>query len=423
MKHRIFGLLLLPALWLPLSAQALSLQEAAQLALRNDPRVFAAEADFAAAQSGVEQARAGYRPSLGIAAEIGRSDLQVDAPFPESGIRTPNSVSAQLTQPLYTGGRLGAQLEAARSEAAGAQDRQALTRQQVLLYAVTAYLNVQRDRSVIALNEANLRALRTAAEDTGKRFNAGEATRTDVAQANARVAEVNAALAGARATLRASEASFRRVIGVAPDQLPEVREEPSLPQDLDEALRRAEASPALREARQQLRVAQAGIDSAKSGRLPQLSFDAAAQTRDNTEFGYDRLDTWSALVKLQMPIYQGGAVDARIGEARAREAQARYAVDDAARSIVESVTQSWEMLQATQQTVPAYEAQVEAAELALDGVRKELDVGSRTTLDLLDAERELLSAQINLISARRDRSLAAYRLLASSGELELAAIR
>jgi len=413
----------LTLLLLPLGAEALSLAEAASLASRNDPRIRAATAAVEAAQAGVEQARAGYRPSLGLAAEAGRSDFQVDAPFPESGGRWPNSVGAQLLQPLYAGGRLDAQLEAAQSSAAGAGERENGTRQQVLLAAINAYLTVQRDRAVIELSGASLRTLETAAGDTGKRFDAGEATRTDVAQAQARVAEARANLVAARAALRSSGASFLRVVGSAPEALDEVAAEPALPPTLAAALRQAEASPLRREAELQRREAASAIEIARASALPRLDFDAQAGTRDNTDFGYERIDSWSALVKLSLPIYQGGAVRARVDEARARAEQVEALADDTARAVSEAVTQAWETLQAAQERVPAFEAQVQAAELALDGVRKELEVGSRTTLDLLDAERELLAAQVNLATSRRDRLVAAYRLLAASGQLQPQAIR
>jgi outer membrane protein len=419
MKHPFLIALLLAA---P-AAQALTLNEAAQAALRSDPRIQAADADVAAAAGGLDVARAGYRPTLGASADIGRSDFQVDSPFPPSGTRSPNSAGVQLTQPLYAGGRIDAAYAAAASDADGAGSRQASTRQQVLLAAVNAYLSVARDRVVIDLNEANLRALSTAGSDTQKRFDAGEATRTDVSQAQARVAGAQAELAGARAALRASAASFQRVIGVAPEALAETAAEPVLPATLAEALQQSRGSPLLREAQAQQRAAKAGVDGARAAAMPTLSFDALASTADNTDFGYERIDRWSALVKLQLPIYQGGGLRARMHEAEAREAQAGALAADAQRAVDESVIQSWEALQAARDRVPAYEAQVQAADYALDGVRKELQVGSRTTLDLLDAERELLAAQVNLANSRRDRSAAAYRLLAACGQLELVSIR
>jgi len=416
----IAALLLLLA---PLGAQALTLPEAAALALRNDPRVRAAAADSGAAQAGIEQARAGYRPTIGLAGDIGRSDFQVDSPFPPSGQRSPNSAGVQLTQPLYKGGAIDAQYAAAAASAEGSGERETATRQQVLLAAIEAYLSVVRDRVVIALNEANLHALDTAGGDTRKRFDAGEATRTDVSQSAARVAGAQAELAGARAALRASTASFRRVVGAEPGDLAEPAVEPPLPATLAEALQQAQAAPLLREARAQQRAAQAGIDAARASGMPQLSFDAQANTADNTDFGYERIDRWSALLKLQLPLYQGGAVRARMQEARSRETQAASLAEDAARAIDEAAIQSWEALQAARERVPAFEAQVQAAELALDGVRKELDVGTRTTLDLLDAERELLSAQVSLTNSRRDRTAAAYRLLAAIGRLEPGVVR
>ncbi len=404
-------------------AHAMSLRDAAEAALRQDPRALAAQAAVEAADAQRLSARAGYLPSIGVTAEAGRMDLQTDALFPESGVRNPNSVTLGLSQPLYSGGRTRAQLAAAEAALDASRGDESERRQQLMLGAITAYLDVQRERAVLEQAGASRRTLETAASDTRKRFDAGEVTRTDVAQAEARAAESLALQASAQARLRAAEASFERATGQVPDALRDEWAVPPLPATRDEALHWAGAAPVVTAAAADARAAQARVKQAQGGHLPSLSLEAQANTRDNTEFGYERLDTWQALVRLSVPIYQGGAVDAQIAQARAQAMQADALSSDTQRAVRESAVQAWELWQAAQLSVPAYEAQVNAAELALDAVHKELDVGSRTTLDLLDAERERLAARVNLASSRRDRALAAYRLLAVCGRLTPEAIR
>ncbi|HVT35719.1 MAG TPA: TolC family protein, partial [Nevskiaceae bacterium] len=169
-------------------------------------------------------------------------------------------------------------------------------------------------------------------------------------------------------------------------------------------------------------ASRAQVEFAGAGNRPRVSLDGSADTSDNGEFGYDRLTTWQVLLKLQIPIYQGGLTHAKVAEATARAEQASAVAEDTRRAFAETATREWEMLQAADEVMKSYQAQVDAAQSALDGVRKELEVGSRTTLDLLNAEREVLAAQVNLLSSRRDRAVTAFSLLAACGELEPDAI-
>ncbi len=404
------------------AAAATNLRDAAAAALRNDPRAAALQSAVEAAAAQRALALSGYKPNVLLSAELGRMDLQTDAPFPESGLRNPNGVTLALSQPLYRGGRTEAQLAVADAGLDASRQRAVGETQQLMLQAIAAYLDVLRDRAVLEQAQASQRTLSTAASDTRKRYDAGEVTRSDVAQADARAAESQALLASAQARVRAGEAAYERVTGERAEGLAPIGAPPQLPASLDEALRWAGESPIVQAASAQARGAHQRAKVAAGARLPTVSLDAQGNTRDNTEFGYERLDTWSALLKLTVPIYQGGAVSAQIAQSRAEAAQADYAASDAQRAARQAAIESWELWQATLQAVPAYQAQVAASELALETVRKELDVGSRTTLDLLDAERERLAAHVNLVGSERDRALAAYRLLAACGQLRLDAI-
>lgn len=405
---------LLPAL----PASALSLREAAQLALEHDPRMLATGSELEASAALKRQAQSGYLPTVTLGGDIGRSELQTDAPFPESGLRNPNSASFTVSQPLYTGGATSAQLAVAESGIEGSRQVQREQGAQIILAAVTAYLDVQRDRGVVELNQSSMRMLEKAASDTGKRLDAGEATRTDQAQAKARYAEAQAEYRRATSRLRISEAAFVRLTGVRPDHLTSDWPIPQVPGSLDDVLKLSAQSPAVQAARARAASAKSEIRFADAGRMPRVSLEGNANTQDNTEFGYERLDTWSVKLKLAMPLYQGGLIRAKVSEAEARAESARLNADDAEQAAIESATQQWETLQAADEVIRAYQAQVEAAEFALDGTGKELEAGTRTTLDLLDAERELLSSQVNVVSSRHDRAVTAFRLLAACGGLE-----
>lgn len=407
---------------LSLNAQALSLREAAQLALRNDPRIQATAASVRASEAVVDQAEAGFKPNVQFAADAGKSDLQTGARFPVSGPRTPNGTSLSFSQPLYTGGATAALAEAASSSLDATLQNQRDAGGKIILAALTAYLDVVRDRGLVELSRANARTLERAQSDVQKRLDAGEATKTDLAQASARVAEAHAGVRRALAQMRISEAAFTRVTGTRPENLSSDWPAPAVPGTLDEALKLSARAPFVLAAEANAAVSKSRIAVAGAERLPRLSFDGRAATQDNTEFGYDRLNTWSLQIKLTVPLYEGGLAQAKISESSARAEEAQFIADDARRSFAEIAAREWEMLKAADEVIHAYEAQVSAAELALDGVRKELEAGTRTTLDLLDAERELLAAQVNLVGSKRDRAVTAFKLLAACGRLEPEAI-
>lgn len=418
LRRTLFSLALAAAL----PAEALSLHEAAEQALQLDPRLSAANQAVAASAANVDLAKSGFLPTLNASVEGGRSHLYTKARFPQPGQRDPLSWGVVASQPLYTGGLISAQLEAAKSRLEGAQQNENGTRQQLLLAASTAYLDVMRDRAVIELNEATVGTLEQARADAQKRFKAGEATKTDLAQANARLAEAQAGLERARANAAISTAAFERVVGTPPSALASEWPSPAVPETLAEALAKAGATPAVLAAEAQRRAATAQIAAAKSARLPRLSIEGEASDVDDQQFTYDRLSYWSVQLKATLPIYEGGATSARVAEARANAAQADALAADQRRQTAESITQSWALLKAAQDVIQAYESDVEASTLALDSVQKELAVGTRTTLDLLDAQRDLLSAKVNLAASRHDRAVAALQLLAASGQLRLDSI-
>lgn len=415
---RLATLALLAALAAP--AQALSLRAAATLALNHDPRFGQTDAEIDAARAGESVARASDAFTLGLAADLGRSELRTDAPFPQSGLRTPNSLSVAASQPLYTGGRSAALEQAAQRAVEASLERRRDVGGKLILGTLTAYLDLKRDRETLRLARSNRQTLELARRDVDKRLTAGEATRTDLAQADARLAEAAANVERSEAQLRASEISLQRLIGPLPVDLDAPWPE-FLPTaaSRDEAIRQSQTAPGVLAARHSGQAAASQIAVAESERLPRVSLDAHAATQDNTEFGYERLSTWALQLKLQVPIVTGGLVRARVGEARARANSAAHLADDTEAQYAETAAREWELLRASGPVIAAFQAQLTAAELALDGVRKELKVGSRTTLDLLDAERELLAAQVNLVSAQRDRAVTAFRLLAACGKLEL----
>lgn len=403
-------------------AFAMSLREAAAQALQHDPRLRAAADDTRAAAADVEIARAGYRPNLTleVGSNLSRYYLNdLPAGFPSLGPLNPIYESLTAGQALYSGGELDARLRQAGGRLAAARETEEQARQQLLLAAVTAYLDVVRDRAVVELDRASLQTLEQALSDAQKRFEVGSATRTDVAQAQARVAGAQADLQRAQAAERVSEAHFERVIGTRPDTLSTDWPQPPLPATLEQALAAVDRAPAVRAAQAQGAAARAQIDAARAAQRPHLALLGKVANQDDTMFSPDGYYDWSVQVQASLPLYTGGADRARIAQAAAAADSAQAAADDARRAAAESIAAAWSWLGAAAEVIRADEANVQASTLALDDVRKELAAGTRTTLDLLNAERDRLAAQVDLAASRHDRAVAAYQLLAACGRLRL----
>lgn len=401
-------------------AHAASLRDVAMAALNHDARFAQSRAGVDVARYGLAVADAGGKFNMQLEAGAGRSELQTDAPFPESGTRAPNSLSLLATQPLYTGGRVTAERTAATHLLRASGEHLREVGGSIILSALTAVLDLKRDRETVKLARASHDALVATRRDVEKRFQAGAATRTDLDQADARVAEAKAGIRRAQARLRVAEIRLTRLIGPLPPEgitVPWPGELPTAPQ-LDDAISQSQHAPAVVAAEYEKASAVAQVRAAEAVFRPSLSLDAHALTQDDTEFGYQRMETWGVQLNLKVPVFTGGLRDARRHQALARALQAEAAAQNEAALYAETAAREWELLQASEAVIAATQSQVQAAQSALDGIRKELAAGSRTSLDLLNAERELLVAQVSLVSARHDRAVTAFGLLAACGILE-----
>jgi len=418
-KQAIYPFVSLSVLLAALNLQAQTLPEAVKLALAYHPQLVISEQSIAAQQAHVVEAEAALKPHVMLSGELGRSTLETSALFPESGGRWPNTLSVVLSQPLYRGGALTAATDKAKLSVTASEYQRQQLRVNIAIQAVAAYAAVVRDQSLLALYQQSLTTLKQAKQDADKRFNAGEATKTDTAQAAARLAEGEAQLTQAQANIAISQAQFVRVIGTSAQQLNAHLPVLAVPTDLNAAIEKALNSPAILAQQQQALATEKDITIAQADNKLQVTAEARATTQDNTDFGYDRMNGWGVYLKAQLPLYQGGRSAAKVNAAIANTAAAQQHSTDIIADVKQQMTAAWQHWQAANARVPAYQAQVQAATLALESTQKELRVGTRTTLDLLNAERELLSANINAVLSEQDKSLASYQILAVIGDLSV----
>ncbi len=418
MRHGIGRLargLLVSVVLFSAPASAETLNEALASAYSGNPALRAERARQRATDEQVPQALSGWRPTVTAQGDAGHNRSNSHpGPSTESD---PAGVSISLAQPVFRGFKtINGTKAAEASVLAGRQDLLAVE-QDILFRAVQAYVNVLRDRQIVAFRQKNVSVLEEQLRAATARFEAGETTRTDTAQARARLSQSQASLSGARANLAASVANYTRIVGHAPGTLKYPRVAP-VPSSLRAALAiAAETNPDVLAAAFVEEVSRYTIEVVRGDLLPSLSLEATASLRHDP--GGNAHTSESATIRgvLSVPLYEAGLVYSAVREAKHVASQRRLLVIETGRAVREAVESTWSFLAASQQTIAAAKAQVAAAELALEGVRQEYQVGSRTTLDVLDAEAEVVDARIVLVTAQRDRVVDAYQLLAAIGRL------
>jgi outer membrane protein len=291
----------------------------------------------------------------------------------------------------------------------------------VLLDAATAYMNLLRDEAILELNRRNVEVLTEQLKQTRDRHAAGEVTRTDVAQAESRLAAGRSSLLGAQSNYLTSAANYRRVIGVAPGKLtaatPVDRFSPST---LNIAVSQGEQqSPSVLAAMYGVDIAELAVKINEGALYPNLALTASATQNDYPVYNTTRQFIGSVVGQLTIPIYQGGGEYSSIRQSKETLGQQRLNLDVNRDQARETVVQSWGELEAAKAQIEATTAQVNAAAIALDGVRLEARVGERTTLDVLNAQQELVNARVALVTAQHDRVVASYTVLAAVGGLSM----
>lgn len=402
---------------------AQSLEQALAQAYANNPSLAAQRARLRAVDESVPQALSGYRPTARATASIGRSysETQIERSGTSNSALTPKTAGLSVTQPIYD-----ATVSPAVRRAENLVQAQRATlmsaEQEVLLNAATAYLDVVQNQAVLTLNINNERVLKRQLEAAGDRFRVGEYTRTDVSQSESRLSGAVASRISAEGQLATSRATYERVIGAAPGPLKAPKPTFKLPATLDETVVMAKANnPTVLSAAFNEAAQQATVDQQFGRLLPSVSLNAqTSRTWDGSRSSgllVERQDAAQVTAQVTIPLYQAGLPEAQVREAKQTANQYRMQIDDARQRAVEGAVSAWQSLATTRASIKSYRDQIKAAQIALDGVRQEAQVGSRTVLDVLNQEQELLNARVNLVRAERNEMVAAFTLLSAIGQL------
>jgi outer membrane protein len=422
------------ALSLPLAispAAAETIFSALARAYYSNPDLNSQRATVRAQDEGLPKAKSGYLPTLTATGSAGYMHTRVSTgdhgfgagyvpPTTARADTHPRSAAAQISETIFNGGRTVNSVRQADSLVLGARETMRNTEQNVLNDGVTFYMNVLRDTAVLELDRNNVTVLQEQLRQTKDRFQVGEVTRTDVAQAEASLAQGQALVAQATATLKTSIANYRQTIGVEPKRLEPARPaEKFLPGSLNEAIDISQAEhPAIQAALHGVDSAALQVKIAEGGLYPTANLTAAVEAlHDANVIVHTNQTNVSLLASISVPIYDGGLTYATTRQAKEQLGVTRLQADLQRDRVRAAVQSSWAVFVNSAQVIQADQAQVNANEIALNGVREEAKVGQRTTLDVLNAQQALLNSRVALIGAQRDRVVASYSLLSSIGRL------
>ena len=404
------------------TASADTLREALVSTYNANPTIMAQREALKGTDATVAIARAGSRPQVSATAGFNQ-----DLTKTGGGNGRNFSAGVDVSYPLFNGGSVSSQIKAAKTRVEAGRATLRAVEGDVFTEAVAAYMDVIRDRAIVELNTNQVQVLSTNLQATRDRFEIGDLTRTDVAQSEARLELARSNLATARSRSAGSEENYRRVIGHSPDTLAPPPPLPPLPKSPEEAVHIALSSnPDLIAINQQDRAAGLDVNVASATRLPTVEAFGAGRYTDylGTEqdqfgpFAAGSTTATSAGVQARIPLYQGGLPAARVRQARAIQSQILEQAVGTERTVVANTRSAFAAYMAAQEAIQSNQTAVSANELALEGARAEQSVGTRTVLDVLNAEQELLNSQVALVTARRDAYVAGFQLLNAMGQAE-----
>lgn len=404
-------------LW-SVAAQSQTLQDTLQLALAHhaDARLATLNIQAQQAERAYAQAQTGWQ--LAATGEVGLGRIDTGgAVFPVEGGRQLKSFGLQLSKPLYTAGRDDTRIAIADASIAQAEANQRQTNMQVRLLVIAIHSALSRDKAIIQLEQDTQAALDRAVSDANKRLKAGEVTRTDVAQAQARQALGVASQSRAQAALLIDQARYQALTGAEPVDIPTLLPTLTDMPSLDTLINALEQSPALDAARQAVEVAKRHVHLTTLGLKPSVQLTGHAVNQQDTDFSRDRIQSYGLSVQANWPLLDGGSNSAEQQRAYAQLALAEAKLDATRDQQLQNLRTDYAQWRTSQDQEPALRQAKDAAELALNTIRRELELGTRTTYDLLTAERDLLDARTQCVLNQEEQAVRGYQVLADAGLL------
>lgn len=403
-------------------ASADSLLDTLSQAYNYNPQLDAERARLRATDEDVARANSGYRPDIRAAADYGHQHSETRPSSITNGSINPKGYAVQLVQPIFRGFQTTNAVNSAEAAVRAGREVLRNVEQQVLLDAVTAYGNVVRDQAIVRLRENNLTFLSTELRATRDRFAVGEVTKTDVSQAEARRALGQSELDLGRANLNSSRAIYLQVVGTPATNLKDANSNSALlPKSLDEAVAiGTRENPQVVAALYAEQGAKYQVDQIRGELLPDAQLEATYTDRFDTSKTLEEAETASIVGRVNVPIYaNGGETHARIRQAKQTHLSRIQEIEQARAAAQSQVAQAWAQLVGFKAQRESDKAQIQANQTALNGVREEEKVGQRTLIEVLNAQQELLQAQVQLETTKRNVLVATYSVISAIGRLSV----
>jgi len=397
---------------------ATTLTDALIQAYQTNPSLRIGQSGLRATDEGVRQAKAALKPTVSANVSVDRNES------PNPSINTTPSTSASVTARLsiYAGGTVLNGIEQARYDVLGGRQSLKSTEQTVLLNAVTAFMDVRRDQRNVQLAKNSVKVLNEEVRAARERFEVGEVTRTDVAQAESRLAASESGLEINRAALNRSIDFYIATVGSQPKDLRTPPPAPKLPSSANAAEAIAVARhPSILQQQFAVKAAEKAVAIAKGNKAPVISVNVSGSRSNNnsTSFGggSDKQSQGRVGLDIDQTIYQGGRLNSAQREALALLEQENANLQLAGVQVRQNVHSTYATWVASKASIQARQKQVRAAKIAFNGASEEAKLGARTTLDVLNSEQDLLQAESDLITAIRDEYVNAYGVLSAMGLL------
>jgi len=408
------------------SAHGETLRDALLRAYQANPTLNAQRTSVLAIGENLPRAQAGYRPKVNLTSDIGHySEADHYADGTRYGLVTnPRGVGLTLTQNVFDGFRTANSVRQAKSQISEARAATLRIEQDTLFAAVSAYMDVLADTAILDRVRRSTVALREQLRLARDRHGFGEVTKTDVAQVESRLAGAQAQGNVAEANLRTSIAKYRQVVGIDPSQLSPARSvEQLVPHTLDDTIKIALAeNPAIHSASFGVNAAALQVDIVRGERLPTVTLSGLLSRRHDVTYRGDEQTSGSVVGRISIPLYEGGDIAARTSQAKHLASQRALEMDAIRDQVRAAAASSWGEFQAAKERAANAQQQLRAAETALTGMREQWSAGDRTMREVLDAEQEFLTAEVNLIVAQRDRIVASYAIARVIGKLTLSSL-
>lgn len=398
------------------NANAVTLNEALTLAYKNNSSLLAGREGLKATDEEVSQAFSEWMPSLTTSWERGGQEVSAGG-IDSNNIQDTKSVT--LSQPIFNGGGSIARIKKAKNEVYSARENLLNIEQDVLLKALTAYMDIVRYQEILKLSQNNKDVLAKHLEVTKERFNLGEVTKTDIAQAEASLARAETDTITSEGNLKSAIASYKHVVGEDPVDIAMPTNPIVIEASLNDLIELSlQNSPSVRSIEHKLESAKNEVSAQRSYLLPVVDISANKTKQQGGGFtGTLDLDTETYKLGVSIPLYQSGSEYSKVRQAKKSASKVRYDLEETKKAVIEAVVSAYQDFEVAKASIVSNKTAIDASEIALDGTQQEAKVGSRTTLDVLDAEQDLFEAKANFISSQVDEVVSSYTILAHVGRL------